>query len=143
MHTRGAWHRIYGFLIGLKWCLGVAVATMGIAIKFDRSDSSYGPILSPALSWLHSNAVFLLIFSLFYGFVELVIRGIGPPWIKDHVHNILDQVQAFTLCERSTSELHHHKITLFRHHRWYLCWQGLPWTGWLVPVIRSGHGGQK
>jgi hypothetical protein len=33
---------------------------------------------------------------------------------------------------------HFHRITLYRY-AWHWCFRGLPWSGWLVPVARSGH----
>ncbi|MDE3188947.1 MAG: GAF domain-containing protein [Acidobacteriota bacterium] len=35
--------------------------------------------------------------------------------------------------------VHFHRVTLFKHKRWWLCWRFWPWSGWLVPVVRSGH----
>jgi hypothetical protein len=39
----------------------------------------------------------------------------------------------------SVDPVHYHRVTLFRYKKWRLCWRMWPWSGWLVPVVRSGH----
>ncbi len=34
---------------------------------------------------------------------------------------------------------HHHRVTLFKKVDFYLCFKQWPWSGWLIPVARTGH----
>jgi hypothetical protein len=57
------------------------------------------------------------------------------------IHKHLDDFQEAS-CDEFIAD-HRHKVTLFEHRSWYWCWRGLRWntpfwTGWLVPVERSG-----
>lgn len=73
---------------------------------------------------------------------------VGSTWTWSTMQTVLDDWQKFVF--KKPSPLHEHRITLYRHvrflfptpRRWRLfSWkQGRwPWSGWLVPMMRSGH----
>jgi hypothetical protein len=73
------------------------------------------------------------------GVLGLLRKLIGPPWLWHTVHSYLDTFRDEAFEVGPDDDLHHHRVTLFRHVGW--CWRFAkwPWSGWLVPVERSGH----
>lgn len=75
-----------------------------------------------------------------------VCRWLGPPWIWKSMQGVLDELRKHAFnTGTGQSEVHHHRVTLFKHRkfrlglwRWW-CLGQHPWSGWLVPVLRSGH----
>jgi hypothetical protein len=64
---------------------------------------------------------------------------IGPPWLWETIHHHLDVFRDYAFGDEAANQLHHHRVTLFRYYRWRFCFRRWPWSGWLVPVERSGH----
>jgi GAF domain len=59
------------------------------------------------------------------------------------VHYLLDTFREHAFEKERGAPLHYNRVTLFKHvrFRWALCkW---PWSGWLIPMERSGHTTQK
>jgi hypothetical protein len=54
------------------------------------------------------------------------------------VHFLLDSFRDFVF-DTDEGDLHHHRITLFKHRRCRGWWTFGAGSGWLVPVERSGH----
>jgi hypothetical protein len=69
-------------------------------------------------------------------------RRIGEPKTWGLVQTVLDQFRARVFSSDS-DDLHEHRVTLFRHVGWCWCLRRWPWSGWLVPVARSGHTTQR
>jgi hypothetical protein len=40
--------------------------------------------------------------------------------------------------ETKNDPLHHHRITMFKYCRFRACFARWPWSGWMIPVARSG-----
>lgn len=75
------------------------------------------------------------------------------PWALECIENAFGYLRQDCFTEEcNDDDTHHHRVTLFRRR---LFWQPLknptrvwrdgnrPWSGWLVPVARSGHTTQK
>lgn len=84
--------------------------------------------------------------------IGLVANGLtqflGPPWVKAAIQRVLDRLQSEAYARRAEDLVRDHRITLFRHHKLVVFpkhWRMLfwPWSGWLVPVARSGHTTQR
>lgn len=80
---------------------------------------------------------------------KLVCDYIGPPWVWAVVQKIVDKFAEKAFEPVPGAAAHDYRVTLFRH-TWALerPWRGKrrpgerwrwPWSGWLVPVVRSGH----
>jgi len=65
-------------------------------------------------------------------------RAVGPPWIWDAIHSNLDSFRDYAFPDQQGDMLHEHRVTLFKYVRWHWCFKKWPWSGWLVPVERSG-----
>lgn len=69
--------------------------------------------------------------------------AISPPWVWSTVHAILDQLQVHAFKHIEGSLQQHNRVTLFKHVRWRWAWCKWPWSGWLIPVERSGYTTRK
>ena len=85
------------------------------------------------LGWL------LPILVLVSGALGTIRRVVGPPWVWDAVHHSLDALQRDVFETEKEDALHHHRVTLFKRVGWRWCFAKWPWSGWLLPVERSGH----
>ena len=136
MRRHGLRGYIYRALSILQWIAGIVWVTIGASIK---TDPSRWQLVSDFLIWLQQYAwVTVPSLTVALGLMQLVRLMIGPPWIWDTVHYLLDRFQGYVF-EGESGPLHHHRVTLFRYTRvrfWLCHW---PWSGWLVPVERSGH----
>ena len=119
----------------------LALGVVGGAKLADLSQSGeYRPFLSSLqkVSWW---TVPVLYFSniLF----QAGAKSISPPWVWNTIHSILDQLQVHAFRGIQGELQQSNRVTLFKHvgWRWALCkW---PWSGWLVPVERSGYTTRK
>lgn len=82
-------------------------------------------------------------------------RG-GDPWIWDKLQTLLDEFQAVAYRRFKDHVKDDHRVTLFKYRRLSWVWNTpmtkgnwpwkrgrLPWSGWLVPVLRSGITSKK
>jgi len=91
--------------------------------------------------WSRARAPVLL----FYVFLlSLVTRGVRrwlkPPVVWSQVHLLLTELQKFAFKTEleNAAPVYEHRVTLFRRG-WRLAPCRWPWSGWLIPVERSGH----
>jgi len=73
------------------------------------------------------------------GGLGLLKKLLGPPWLWNTVHSYLDSFREEAFNVGLDDAQHHHRVTLFRYKPWYWHFRRWPWSGWLVPVERSGH----
>jgi hypothetical protein len=73
------------------------------------------------------------------------MKLIGPPWVREAIKKVLDEMHAHAFSGRNRAEFHD-RITLFRYQRW--CFRRdrprlSPYGDHLVPFLRSGFLTQK
>jgi hypothetical protein len=101
-------------------------------------------LFAPSLIWIQNRAwIFLLLLGAFLAASEIARKVVGPPWVWDAVHYYLDVFQEYAFPEQAGDMLHDHRVTLFKYVRWRWCLRRWPWSGWLVPLERSGHTTQR
>ena len=78
-----------------------------------------------------------------------VSARLKPPRTWNAIHDFLDDLQAYFF-KGIEGPVHNHRVTLFKWKRWtwnIFVWSARkkrwPWSGWLVPVGRSGHTMQR
>ena len=97
-----------------------------------------------ALTWLQQSAwLSIPVLTLGLGLMQAARSMIGPPWIWETVHYLLDRLQEHVFEQQVGTPLHYHRVTLFRYVRLRPSFCRWPWSGWLVPVERSGHTTRK
>lgn len=72
------------------------------------------------------------------GAAKVIGDSIGPPVLWSTIQFVLDQYQEELFSDK---EPHLHRVTLYRHVRFHWGWR--PFSGWMVPVARSGHTGKS
>ncbi len=111
--------------------------------------------LQPVLTWLVDNAWWLVIAFIVVGFIAKIAKeSLEKTWVWASVREIVDRIQSEAFAQHQ-GLAHHHRATLFRHSRyklWPFPWRHLfprtgrrrwPCSGWLTPVLRSGHTTQR
>jgi hypothetical protein len=71
------------------------------------------------------------------------VKMISPPWVWETVRAILDQLQLHAFKQSRGGLQQHNRVTLFKHVGWRWARCRWPWSGWLVPVERSGYTTRK
>ncbi len=138
--------RLYRLLSIGQIVFGAVSVAVGAALKSDPSKYSQSfPILNDLLNTLQANAFITIpISTLALGLFQLVKQLLGPPVAWLTIDALLDDFRNKALPNCPSHHLH--RVTLFRHRTWAfwslspknLFVKKWPWTGWLVPVERSG-----
>lgn len=138
------------------WCLGFLIAAIAY-LPNDRYEllKKLPDILTPLMTWVMAHAGWIVfILTLAIAGTKLLREHLDRQWRWSLIKELVDRIakEAFT---GTTGANHHHRATLFQHVQWcWLCpfhgnwyWPWgpgrMPWSGWLVPVIRSGYATQN
>lgn len=141
-----ALNSIYSVLRRTNTLLGVVAATFAASLKADTGAIAANLGAWPATAvafmqawaWLVTPGVLLAI-----PLLDWVRRLNGDPKVWRIVHDVLDAFRDKVIDSDPNDEIHQHRVTLFRHSGWAFVLRRWPWSGWLVPVERSGHTTQK
>ena len=142
----------------LQWiCVGGLVLFGGAqALNSGRLDTiRWGVVVVETIAWLNRwGTVALPTLPVLLVLGHWTCHIIGPPWVWGAIHAVLNEFREHAFHATGVRDpLHYHRVTLFRFcrcrwlfplHSWRsVCWPwGVgrwPWSGWLVPVARSGH----
>lgn len=154
MHQRTPRNFAYGLS---RWLSGGAIfliLVLGASLKTDPGQ--YPPVLSDIIRFVHSEAWWIIMALAAIGGATKVIHYIlGPPWVWRNIEAMLDELRDRAFYIRSGDAHHHHRVTLFKRvgfrlrvwpsRRRYWRWGkgNSPFSGWLIPVARSGHTTQR
>ena len=123
------------------------------------------PSLEPYSNWpamvlaliIHSQNWSLQLFILIGIFLiySVAAKQVGDPWIWEKLQYLIDGMRENVYREFGDDRVDEHRVTLFQRKRFVMrlrrpdssvlwpygrgCY---PWSGWLVPVLRSGHTAQ-
>lgn len=98
--------------------------------------------------WARGYAPVVLVFvGVYIAVVNKVTAYINPPETWAAIHGFLNNARDYFF-KGMEDPLHHHRVTLFKWRTW--TWREWsirdsrwPWSGWLIPVARSGHTTQR
>ena len=109
------------------------------------------PSLIVAQTWVNVNSWWLVLTLTLLGAGGKVwYDQLSKRWVWSVAQSLLNKIQADCFSHLQ-SDSHHHRVTLFKHvrFRWRIGeWRSklwpwgkgrTPWSGWLVPILRSGH----
>jgi hypothetical protein len=110
--------------------------------------------LQTMAAWLFENNWWIVLALAVLGAIAKIVKErLDQSWVWTAVQAIIDRIAKDTFGQ--TGSAHHHRATLFRYRNYYWLpfpfrsWSW-PWgkgrwpcSGWLVPVIRSGHTSQR
>lgn len=137
--------------------VGVCVVGFGAVISVESTIYQRWPdIVVKTIEWCQAYSL-----PIWSGLGALTIAGWvlrwrGDPWIWDKLQTLLDRFQEVAYKRFPNHIKDDHRVTLFRYQKWY--WglstpmtdgrwpwsrKRLPWSGWLVPVLRSGKTSKK
>jgi hypothetical protein len=97
----------------------------------------------------------IIVLSIAAGVSKVICSKIGAPWMWDALQSMLDELREHAFKVNADDPSHHHRVTLFKHvrfrlrispwraHYWPWGRNRSPFSGWLVPVLRSGHTTQR
>jgi hypothetical protein len=145
MRKLGLWSVFYKGLAIIQYIFALAIAIFSASLKADTAalaDTGW-KFLTPVLNYMQHTAwftIFLLTIGL--GLAQVARSQIGPPWVWEHLHMLLDSFQELVFGDEA-GDLHHHRATLFKRVHFGRGWRFGDWRGWLVPVERSGHATRK
>jgi len=128
--------------------MGIAAALISASLRTDPAKvGQTWKYAGDVLSSVAANAWILLPSLLLgMGVTELVRKMIGPPFVWETIHRLLDHVRE-DVFGTYAEPIHHHRVTLFKYVKWRFTLRshgGRPrGSGWLVPVERSGHTARK
>lgn len=121
---------------------GVLVLLISAALRAPVDQwSQRSPMLGALLAVMQETAwFFLALLIAVAGAAGLLRKYTSPPWVWALIENMLTQFREDVFTNPRDSEVHFHRVTLFKWVRWRPCWppKGM-FQGWLVPVARSGH----
>lgn len=122
-----------------------AVTTATLKADVRTSTAQYGPYIGGALAVLQANAwIIILISTLLIIVLNFALRIIGEPWRWNAIQLVLDRFRDSVYLKSFPKDpIHHHRVTLFKHVPFSAQINKWPWSGWLVPMARSGHTNQN
>lgn len=149
------WGKVYYLFSGIHFAsIGGAVLIGAIL----RTEPKKWPALADAFQWVHDDAWWLI---LAMGIAAAVSKTacwwLGPPWVWRSIQKILDKFREKAFDIQDLDPVHAHRVTLYRYTWlwWVWPWRSrfwpwgqagrlrFPWSGWLIPVVRSGHTHQR
>ena len=149
----------------LRFLNGVGATTslfVGSVIQLDLTSSQINqyPIWKLSVESIKNNAPFLLsICALLIIVTYVFLKLTNSASILKCLQAKLDALRDWLCCNIDGDLDDNHRVTLFQHKSTYFglilrprywavkyfpwSWNKNPWSGWLVPVARSGYTGQK
>lgn len=145
------WFHGIGFRSSLAWTRRAATVTgslvAAVLAASPEGAADLWPPLESVVRFGHDTAWIWLTCAIVVGAAANWLWGrLRHPAVSDATNAILDEFQE-ALFAKTGGDYAHHRVTLFKRVSWRatfakdnagrLRW---PWSGWLVPVARSGHG---
>jgi hypothetical protein len=132
-----------GWLQGLLSVFSVIVPAL-LKADPDQIKNIFGDSIKNTVIYIQQNTWWIILILLTAIFlIDRYRKIIGNPKDWGIIQYWLNDLREKVFSNCLDEELHHHRITLFKHCKFYFCNRKWPWSGWLIPVIRSGHTTQK
>lgn len=127
--------------------VGAAAGTW--MVRLDPTDAqAYGAEVSSAAAFLRAHSVIVVSLPILAGCAKYALERLMQRWVLHIVHSLLTDYRERIFCNLQGAK-HHHRATLFVRKK-FAFWRTLPWnrrrhpwSGWLVPIVRSDHATQK
>jgi hypothetical protein len=111
------------------------------AMRWDPDKLELPAILeTPARFAQRDGLVLLLVLPLVSFGLRGVRQGLRSPITWELIHTLLTQLQKNVFVKDAGDAKYNHRVTLFVKRPWIWAWCKWPWSGYLVPVERSGQG---
>jgi hypothetical protein len=130
------------WLIILIWFCAVMASVASALLRADPNQFQSSLVQSSIRS-LHNSAWWIILSLTVTGAVAQLIRNyLGPSAVWYTVQYLLDQYREEMFGKGGSpgdDPQYFHRITLFKHVRWRWGFVQWPWSGWMIPVARSGY----
>lgn len=122
-----------------------AVTTASLKADSKTTTTQYGAFIGAAIDILQSNSwIILFLAPCMIMLLGIILRWIGEPWRWNAIQIALDSLRDHVYKQEFKGEPYdYHQVTLFKHVPFSLRLILWPWSGWLVPMARSGHTNQN
>ncbi|OCH01850.1 hypothetical protein [Aliivibrio fischeri] len=149
----------------LRWINGISGGLsllVGSIIQLDlnATNADWFMYSKELVGWTKNNAPTVLIIIAFSFFVSgVLLKILKPATVIKCLEKKLDVIKEWLFCDESNDFNDNHRVTLFKYKRvyWglltkkrYWRYEYFPWSlsrhpfsGWLVPIARSGYTGQN
>jgi hypothetical protein len=124
------------------WSAALAAAFIGATIKADESRLKQWPSLLAAVLLVRGSAWWTLPgTTILLAMLQFVRSNFGSARRWKTVQVLLDQYKEEVFGKNEALKddpKHYHRVTIFKYagwHFWFVCW---PWSGWMIPIARSG-----
>lgn len=151
---RTARNAAYRLFVGIQALALFLIAVIGGMLKLetDKFRTPWLPALPDVIKLVQDNAWWLLIgLGASAGISRIACSQLGSPWVWKTVQSVIDQLREFAFIADGGKPSHYHRVTVFKRVSFkFFVWPwrspiwpwGIgrgPFSGWLVPVARSGH----
>jgi hypothetical protein len=141
MRRSGWWKFVRGSCQVMQWLTYAALGMLGGA-KF-ATPSASGPFQPLLVALQHVSWWAMPVIYLGNVAFQAGTNAISPPWVWNTVRAILDQLRVHAFKPTQGELQQSNRVTLFKHVRWRWALCKWPWSGWLIPVERSGYTTRK
>ena len=123
----------------VAWTATVTAATIGAFLKADENRYKDWPYIVSAIIVIKAAAWWSLPCTTIIAAILQKLRSdIGSARRWNTVQVVLDQYRDQVFAGFKNDPEYHHRVTIFKYVKWRLTFLRWPWSGWIVPVARSG-----
>lgn len=134
----------------LAYYSGLAGAALGAwLVRLNPQDAQrYGGQVEVVAQFAKEQSWVVVMCPIIAGLAKAALDRLAQRWTRRILHSLLTDYRANLFVNRAGAR-HHHRVTLFVWRRvcfwrtWPWCRKRWPWSGWLVPVVRSDHTTQR
>lgn len=131
---------------------------LGVFSEVDSSRlpfSSWPEVILRVIDYLNDWSLLLYALAIIMLIYGPLARRAGDPWIWEKIQYLIDGMRDRLWEDLESARMDEHRVTLFQRKSFVLFLRKpgasifwpygrgcFPWSGWLVPVLRSGHTAQ-
>jgi hypothetical protein len=154
MHPNAASAAVYKVAVAVRSSAVTVAALVAAAMKADAAKA--WPLFKEPLSTIQQNGWWLIVLlPVGAALADRLASSAGSPRTWEIAQTVTNAFRKEVFGDIDDALLQEHRVTLFKHVRckwWMRRWRcrgwpwgkgRWPWSGWLVPVVRSGHTTQQ
>ncbi len=126
-----------------SWLAALGAAIIAATLKADTSSYSQWPLFLSGITFLRGSAWWTLPATTIVAAGSQQLRSrIGSRYRWKTVQVLVDHYREETFGKNEHTKddpLHFHRVTIFKQCRWRLWFVRWPWSGWMIPVVRSNY----
>jgi hypothetical protein len=121
------------------WFIAASAASRVDLVKSRITNQS----LREFVAWQQEQSWFLLpVLFVIVALLAALRKFVGPSWRWKTIHGYCTVFRDEVFIDHKKSPEYYHRVTLFCRRSFAFVFRRWPWTGWCIPVERSGHTSQ-